>query len=611
MPLEVNEVIINVTFPPDKLGIVMMQPYIRLNGDAQPYKWFTDNNKVTNQLAVIKHTLSISKEKTHGANKTHFTLFPEYSIPGLEGVKLIDDVVNESDWENGTIIIGGIHGLNKTEYTELCGQSNVEVANCNKPVNVSTTEWVNCIITWVKETDGKIIKFVQPKCCPCLEETFLPDSEMFKGNAITMFKCKRDNIDFRFLSMICYDWIGSLNGNLFFWNVLEKIQEIFLNDARPLDLCFVIMHNPKPNDSKFLQNARDFFQLNNNYTGVLRHNTLLFFVNSAGGNLPGQYVRYGGSCIIYSPDSRYFTTGNLSTYATSTKKIRKSNILDRCKDSYLREQGECVHSLNLTLPHVINLDHTGRQKHLKAKVHPIDTTSTDKRIPNEEVPASVKWINDKLDIDCSSSCNSLYEHPNFCAQIETSHKELISQLRKLDDKRIVNFIECAIFDLLLFLKNGKDLRNTHFEDRIIRGNVKQHIVDHWEEEEITVLKEILYILSILKICYLSLTIENSIYHASIECRGQLFNILYVEHVNDFDTLQKTILSDGKSIVILILKTNHVLQNITHVKDDTGKSKFTDPFNNVRYINFADFYNVYKLSNNVQDIKQNLLNLIQL
>jgi len=35
------------------------------------------------QLSALTRTLEISREAQHGAGKTHFTVFPEYSIPGL------------------------------------------------------------------------------------------------------------------------------------------------------------------------------------------------------------------------------------------------------------------------------------------------------------------------------------------------------------------------------------------------------------------------------------------------------------------------------------------------------------------------------------------------
>ena len=101
--IEVVEKKIGVIFPSQQIKMVAMQPHVHLT-DTEPFRW-PDGEK-EKQIVGIKRTLEIAKNK-----QAHFTLFPEYSIPGLDGVGAIDEVIANNDWPNNTIIIGGVDGL--------------------------------------------------------------------------------------------------------------------------------------------------------------------------------------------------------------------------------------------------------------------------------------------------------------------------------------------------------------------------------------------------------------------------------------------------------------------------------------------------------------------
>ena len=113
----VEEQEIDLELPSDNVGIVVMQPFIDLNQN-EPRRLV--NGSRSRQIDRVLKTLQIAADADHACDKTHFTVFPEYTIPGLEGVKKIEEVLNDETWKQGTIVLGGIEGLTKREYSELC-----------------------------------------------------------------------------------------------------------------------------------------------------------------------------------------------------------------------------------------------------------------------------------------------------------------------------------------------------------------------------------------------------------------------------------------------------------------------------------------------------------
>ncbi|MGH7838960.1 MAG: hypothetical protein ACREQC_14205, partial [Candidatus Binataceae bacterium] len=76
-----------VTLPTDRVGMVIAQPYLSLTS-AEPYRC-TPQTK-SQQMQMLRDTVSVALAARHGAPKTHFTVFPEYSIPGLDGIALLE-----------------------------------------------------------------------------------------------------------------------------------------------------------------------------------------------------------------------------------------------------------------------------------------------------------------------------------------------------------------------------------------------------------------------------------------------------------------------------------------------------------------------------------------
>ena len=177
---------LGVEIPADRIGIVVAQLFVTLT-NKEPFV-ATDASAAA-QLAAIRRTLEISKARPHGRAKTHFTLFPEYGIPGLPGVAIVDGALNAADWPNGTIVMGGLTALTKGEYTTLLAMANTTVnVATNGAAQVKASEWVNCSVFWVKAADGVVYKWVQPKIYPAWPELKVNYKNMFRGSSIFVFR---------------------------------------------------------------------------------------------------------------------------------------------------------------------------------------------------------------------------------------------------------------------------------------------------------------------------------------------------------------------------------------------------------------------------------------
>jgi hypothetical protein len=206
MAIEIEEVNLNITLPASDIRMVIMQPFIELDGNG-PFRWKA--NKKQKQIDGIGRTLEIAKKQEFDCEKTNFVLFPEYTIPGLDGVNHIENLLNNDSWKSNTIVIGGIDGLTKQEYECLC--NNAQVNKKNKPDKVQDGKWLNCCIVWTKDKEKNLKKWIQPKLVPAWPEKNINNEHMFCGKSIYLFKGNFENgVNFHFLSLICFDWIGQL-----------------------------------------------------------------------------------------------------------------------------------------------------------------------------------------------------------------------------------------------------------------------------------------------------------------------------------------------------------------------------------------------------------------
>ena len=150
--IDVELVNVDILVESREVRVVAMQPFIRLESVAEPFRW--KDEAIDAQLNAICHTLDVSQGVDEG-EAAAFTLFPEYSIPGLRGAIIIDERVSAETWPNNTVIIAGFHGLTKSEYSDVCEQLGATVSERNGPDRVPNGQWVNCCLTWVKDNNDK------------------------------------------------------------------------------------------------------------------------------------------------------------------------------------------------------------------------------------------------------------------------------------------------------------------------------------------------------------------------------------------------------------------------------------------------------------------------
>jgi len=502
--VKVEEIELNFTLPIDGIGMVIMQPFVELC-NYEPYCW--KNDEKDKQIEQIIRTLEIAKQADHGCEKTHFTIFPEYSIPGLEGVLKIQEILRSDLWKDGTIIIGGVDGLTKDEYITLCNEDMTQVHEENKAEKVRDDQWVNCCIIWVKTTNNEghvVMRWIQPKLCPSWPEENIFARDMFEGKCVYLFEGRvTDERAFRFMSLVCYDWIGSLGDANGIFAILQKLNSLegAKPYGKPVHLTFVLQYNKKPNHPSFLNNVYRFFN-KQDYPFVRREDSIVALINNGGASCPGPCEEYGYSSLIFSPNSSYSSEGSPPSYAVTTKILRKNDILQTCKEALFRENGGCIHSFRLFHPFFVDRAVESRRRPLApVLVFALEEGTEDPRTLGKQVSAVVKWINDKIDmipifIDSSDQIQTL---------INNAQNRVNKEIKWCDDQHLKKMIEFATVDM-----TEKERKN----------------VDIWSEKEKVSLESIIYSLTLIS-CSNSVIISNAPAHAYIKQNNTIIDIIVV------------------------------------------------------------------------------------
>ena len=123
-----------IRFPNERVRMVVAQPYL-------PRDWFTSDEPYQftpeakqRQLEVLKQTLAVARVPHRDNLKTHFTIIPEYGIPGLDGVGVLENRLRSEDWPNGSVLVGGTDGLSRDQFEELLRGNRTHVdVNQNGP----------------------------------------------------------------------------------------------------------------------------------------------------------------------------------------------------------------------------------------------------------------------------------------------------------------------------------------------------------------------------------------------------------------------------------------------------------------------------------------------
>lgn len=302
-----------ISLPRDRVGMVVCQPYLELD-EHEPFVW--NAAAKTKQLAVISKTLEVARARHHGLTRTHFTIFPEYSICGFDGITLIETALNSPDWPDQTFVLAGIEGLSKNDFSTLCASPNTHFDARNNPDQIQAHEWVNCSITWVKSEGGLVERWIQPKIVPAWPEQNITCDQMYRGKSVFSFKGEfNEGSLYRFSTLICFDWIGEVNAKKVWRWVLDDMQEQ-AEEAQAeyaLSWLFVIQSNTQPSHHAFLNEVGHFFQ-QQQCPSVRRDGTCVVFANGAGNETPGIAARFGQTSLLFSPQAQFQRRWHSRTY---------------------------------------------------------------------------------------------------------------------------------------------------------------------------------------------------------------------------------------------------------------------------------------------------------
>jgi hypothetical protein len=138
---------------------------------------------------MLTDTLKVSRAAQRGSPKTHFTIFPEYSIPGPDGIALVETALRASGWPTGTIVIGGTDALSKPDFVTLAAGTGTHLDTThNALAGIGQNQWINCAVIWVKAEDGTVDRWLQPKLCPAGPERNVQFQDMFQGSSVLLLE---------------------------------------------------------------------------------------------------------------------------------------------------------------------------------------------------------------------------------------------------------------------------------------------------------------------------------------------------------------------------------------------------------------------------------------
>lgn len=489
-----------IVLPTDRVGMVIGQPYLSLSAN-EPYRCTLEARP--RQLQMLSDTLRVARDALHGLQKTHFTVFPEYSIPGVEGIAAVQNALAEANWPNGTIVIGGVDALSKDQFAALAAEPNTHFdAAHNGLARIAPTDWINCGITWVKAADGQIERWLQPKIFPAWPEQNVSYQDMFHGRSIFAFSGLFDNYThYRFCSLVCFDWIANVAGQRVWRWVLNHFQEqaIAVNGELSLSWVFVIQHNPKPSHDSFLTEVVEFFDQTVVPT-VRRERACLVFANSAGKTVPGRTTHYGASSLIFSGQALFTKPKCHSTFSNGGQRFRSSTLLEPHFDVLFRESGACIHSFSQVNPGSLAAGAAGKTIAVQDPyVFPL-AEQVDPRTPSAPVPASVKWLNDEL--DTLASLGKWYPEVPLASAANAIHDQTVTALRVIPAQSVTHAVNMAT-------------------------DSPSREPDAWEKPEVEAVENLVHTLDIVSLGFGPANLAADPAHATVAMNGKAVDLLAI------------------------------------------------------------------------------------
>ena len=586
----------NVVFPTEQVRMVIAQPYVPLESLTATEPFRCTEQAKPHRLAILTETLNVSRGAGHQASKTHFTVFPEYSIPGLDGIALIDNALASNDWPAATVVIGGTDALERTQYVELLQAPHTHVdIDRNGADQVPANCWLNCAITWVKTANGTIERWIQPKLHPAWTEQNVHHQQMFRGGSVYVFKGLLQNgAPFRFSTLVCFDWIATISARTPSQWILADVHEQADGGQLPISWLFVIQRNEKPSHDSFLSVVTSFFN-QTEFPNATRHNACLIFSNTAGKPKPGRTGSFGGCSIVLSPQSLFQKPNSVPTFSDGGARFRDgSNLLLAYKDFYFRERGACIHSFAQINPGSVAPGPAGRTYAVDdAQVWPISGTR-EPRAPAEPVPAPIKWINDEL--DGLPSLSAAYGTANLAVQADNAHAHNVGAFRSLSSQLTTHAITLAV------------QRNCPIDN-----------ADEWHSTESRALKHVVHTLDILTVGFASPSFGTPRAHAKIQIDDQTVDICAVRGVSHEHCIEhsKRVPPNPHRQLLLVSRDSDNTPwdpKLGSILEPTAvrlgqDNNITDPSASLLHVGYQDLLTIFRGADTTGEVSDGIKNLL--
>lgn len=253
--------------------------------------------------AQIRSVLDLVADSDGNLRKLHFLLFPEACLPFVH----LDEMLAEIDAKLGpnTVVMFGIEHIKLRTYLALLRQYAADNAEALASVTDDAaagdidTVPVNCCVTAVKETDGRLRVFLQAKSHPFFgEESIDQHHDLYRGKVFPLFRCT--STGFNFMPVICLDYVYRDLYQSNISTVIERANQLFYQTRQRLDLLCVLQCNPKPEHPAFRDVINGFYGEYLAYTPGVRDTTTIFCNSSAAASGFGgaEHGTFGHSMVV-------------------------------------------------------------------------------------------------------------------------------------------------------------------------------------------------------------------------------------------------------------------------------------------------------------------------
>jgi hypothetical protein len=415
---------------------------------------------------------------------------------------------------------------------------------------------------------------------------------MFRGNSVFTFKGQLENdTQYRFCSLLCFDWIATVHGQKAWRFVMESLrqQATQLQAELSLSWCFVIECNRQPSADSFLTEVTGFFD-QTAFPNVRRDRACVIFANSAGKPGPGRASLYGSTSLIFSKQTLFADPTCHSTFCNGGARFRSSTLLAAHRDVLFRERGACIHSFLQVNPSSLNAGAAGKAIALEnAFVFPL-AGPVDPRTPSAPVPACVKWLNDELDDLPALSAG--YPGAPLAAAADANHGQTIAALRAIPPDCAANTVKLAT-----------------------QGSKAKH-ADEWDHTESEALQHLVHTLDIMGLAFVPSVLAAHPAHATVEINNQTVDLLAIRGASHEGCVEhsKAFLPLPRRQVLLVSRdpdNNPWKKKFGSFLEPQstppgGERNFTDPAGGSLHLGYRQLLDVFQHSDTAAAAKEALI-----